>query len=374
MNRPIHFDLQPTLVGDLVTLRPLRPDDFDALYAVAADPGIWEQHPAPNRYEETQFREFFRDALASGGALLALDQATSEVIGSSRYHGYDPTRREVEIGWTFLARSHWGGCYNGEMKRLMLNHAFRFVDRVVFLVGPQNVRSQRAVERIGGQRVGVRPDGAGRDRLVYEITGSAYASALESPGCGPISTMQVLIVPGYTNSGPGHWQSLWQVGHHEYRRVEQQDWDAPEISLWVEALLREVRAADVPVVLVAHSLGCIAVAHWVASHSGETTRAAGALLVAPADVERPDAPEVLRAFGPVPLVRFPFPSVVVASTTDPSVSIDRAQSFAAAWGARFIDVGDAGHLNTAAGFGPWPEGEQILADLISSLALHARSR
>lgn len=170
------FDAQPVLAGELVTLRPLGAEDFDALYAVAADPRIWEQHPVPDRHEEQRFREFFRDALASGGALVASDRADQRVIGSSRYHGYDPTRREVEIGWTFLARSHWGGRYNGEMKRLMLEHAFRFVDQVVFLIGPENVRSQRAVERIGGVRVGMRPDAAGRESVLYEITGPADSS------------------------------------------------------------------------------------------------------------------------------------------------------------------------------------------------------
>lgn len=175
------FDAQPVLTGELVTLRPLCPGDFDALYVVAADPRIWEQHPAPDRHEEARFREFFRDALASGGALIALDRSSQRVIGSSRYHGYDPARREVEIGWTFLARSHWGGRYNGEIKRLMLAHAFRSVERVVFLVGPRNVRSQRAVERIGGLRAGVRSDAAGQESLVYEITASAYASGSRQP-------------------------------------------------------------------------------------------------------------------------------------------------------------------------------------------------
>ena len=98
------------------------------------------------------------------------------IIGSSRFHGYDQERSEVEIGWTFLARSHWGGSYNGEMKRLMLRHAFRFVSCVVFLVGVQNVRSQRAVERIGGVRAGTRPDAGGRDSYVYRITASAFGS------------------------------------------------------------------------------------------------------------------------------------------------------------------------------------------------------
>jgi RimJ/RimL family protein N-acetyltransferase len=171
---PASFDGQPVLRGDLVHLRPLRADDFDALYAVARDPLIWEQHPANDRHEEPVFRQFVREALASGGALLAIDAATGTVIGSSRFHGYDPVHREVEIGWTFLARSHWGGRYNGEMKRLMLRHAFRFVDRVIFLVGPRNVRSQRAVERIGGVRAGSRTDGSGRESLVYRISAADF--------------------------------------------------------------------------------------------------------------------------------------------------------------------------------------------------------
>ena len=123
------------------------------------------------------FRRFFSDALDSGGALLALDRADGRVIGASRYNGYDESAREVEIGWTFLARSHWGGSYNGEMKQLMLAHAFRFVDRVVFLIGPQNVRSQRAVERIGAVRAGTRPDGRGGMSVVYEITATSHAAA-----------------------------------------------------------------------------------------------------------------------------------------------------------------------------------------------------
>jgi len=142
---------------------------------VAADPLIWEQHPANDRYQQEQFRVFFREALESGGALVAIDTKDGRVIGSSRFHGYDGDKSEVEIGWTFLARSHWGGRYNGEMKQLMLQHAFRFVDRVVFLVGLHNRRSQRAVEKLGGVRVGSRPDASGRDSIVYEITAATFA-------------------------------------------------------------------------------------------------------------------------------------------------------------------------------------------------------
>ena len=166
------FDYQPVLMGELVELRPLRSEDYDDLYAVAADPLIWEQHPVKNRHEEVVFQEFFRQAVASGGALVAIDARTQSVIGSSRFHGYNLGKSEVEIGWTFLARSHWGSTYNEEVKRLMLQHAFRFVDGVVFLIGAQNLRSQRAVEKIGGRRVGSRPDGDGRDNYVYLITAS----------------------------------------------------------------------------------------------------------------------------------------------------------------------------------------------------------
>jgi RimJ/RimL family protein N-acetyltransferase len=164
------FELQPTLNGELVHLRPLRPEDWDDLCAVASDPLIWEQHPINDRYKVDVFRGFFREALESGGALIVIDSKDGRVIGSSRFDGYDEDKSEIEIGWTFLARSHWGGLYNGEMKRLMLGHAFRFVKRVILLVGPQNMRSQRAVERIGGVRVGSRTDASGRESFVYQIT------------------------------------------------------------------------------------------------------------------------------------------------------------------------------------------------------------
>ncbi|HSB64604.1 MAG TPA: GNAT family N-acetyltransferase [Thermoanaerobaculia bacterium] len=164
------FDLQPVLEGELLRLRPLQREDFRDLYAVASDPLIWEQHPNHDRYKEDVFKKFFREALESGGALIAIDSKDGRVIGSSRFHGYDSVKGEIEIGWTFLARSHWGGVYNGEMKQLMLRHAFRFVKSVVFLVGPGNVRSQKAMEKIGGIRVGSRLDGSGRESLVYRIT------------------------------------------------------------------------------------------------------------------------------------------------------------------------------------------------------------
>ena len=174
------FDPQPTLLGELLELRPLRADDFQALFRVAADPLIWEQHPERDRYQEATFRAFFDEALASGGALVAIDRATGHIIGSSRFHGYDPANSTIEIGWSFLARAYWGGRYNGEMKRLMLEHAFTSVARVIFVIGPQNLRSQRAVEKIGGVRGGTTTDAQGRERLVYELTPELYARSRRS--------------------------------------------------------------------------------------------------------------------------------------------------------------------------------------------------
>jgi len=168
-----HFELQPHLFGELLELRPLKPEDWEGLFSVASDPLIWEQHPASDRYKEEVFREFFREALESGGAFVVIDRATQEIIGSSRYFGFEPERSEIEIGWTFLARAYWGGKYNGELKRLMLDHAFTFVNSVVFIIGATNFRSQRAIEKIGGVMIGLRertnPGRTSKDH-VYQIS------------------------------------------------------------------------------------------------------------------------------------------------------------------------------------------------------------
>jgi len=169
------FDHQPTLHGTLLDLRPLRADDFAALHAAASDPGIWEQHPVRDRHREEVFRPYFEMLLASREALVVLDRATGAVVGMSRYHGYSAERSEVEIGWTFLVRAHWGGTSNRELKDLMLRHAFRFVRTVVFLVAPDNLRSQRAVEKIGGVRIGSRRDADGRESVAFGIESSEFA-------------------------------------------------------------------------------------------------------------------------------------------------------------------------------------------------------
>jgi RimJ/RimL family protein N-acetyltransferase len=159
------FELQPVLKGELIELRPLKPDDWDELFAVASDSLIWEQHPEPDRYKENVFRVFFQGALECGGAFVIIDRKTQQIIGSTRFYGYDPEKSEIEIGWTFLARKYWGGRYNAEMKRLLLTHAFKFVENVVFFVGEENVRSEglwkklarSKSERLRGRTEVVRP-------------------------------------------------------------------------------------------------------------------------------------------------------------------------------------------------------------------------
>ena len=144
-------DLQPTLVGDNLLLRPLTGDDWEAMYAVASDPLLWEVHPAWDRYKEPVFREYFAGAMKSRGALAVIDRASGSIIGGSRYANFVPERNEIEIGWSFLARDYWGGAYNREMKTLMLSHAFRFFDSIRFNIGATNVRSRRAIEKIGAR-------------------------------------------------------------------------------------------------------------------------------------------------------------------------------------------------------------------------------
>jgi N-acetyltransferase len=144
------FELQPVLRGELVELRPLRREDFELVYGAASDPEIWAQHPEKDRYTREIFQFFFDSGMESGGAFAVVERASGRIIGSTRYHNLK-SGEEVEIGWTFLEKAFWGGTYNGEMKKLMLDHAFKFVERVVFVIGEENWRSRRAVEKIGGK-------------------------------------------------------------------------------------------------------------------------------------------------------------------------------------------------------------------------------
>jgi RimJ/RimL family protein N-acetyltransferase len=150
----VAFDLQPHLRGKFIELRPLRSEDWNDLFAVASDLRIWEQHPQNDRYKEDVFRIFFKDALESGGAFVVVDRENRQIIGSTRFYGYNPEKSEIEIGWTFLARKYWGGRFNAEMKQLLLSHAFKFVESVVFFVGEDNARSQKAMEKVGAIKVG----------------------------------------------------------------------------------------------------------------------------------------------------------------------------------------------------------------------------
>jgi RimJ/RimL family protein N-acetyltransferase len=184
-------NLQPRLIGALAELAPMRAEDWDEMYAVGCDPLIWAVHPAPTRYQHDAFRAFFDAGLACSGAFAIRDRTSGAIIGSSRYFGHDAAAREIEIGWTFLARAYWGGAYNREIKRLMIGHAFTFVDTVIFRVGAANWRSRRAMEKIGGilrpGTIETDPGGMGGPpvtHVVYEIgnrTGWEIALAPDAP-------------------------------------------------------------------------------------------------------------------------------------------------------------------------------------------------
>ncbi len=182
----------------------------------------------------------------------------------------------------------------------------------------------------------------------------------ESPMPEATRSATVLILPGIQGSGPGHWQSLWERQDPRVRRVQQRDWNAPRLEDWLQAL--EAAAADAggPVVLAAHSLGCLLGAHW-AARTWRTVR--GALLVAPPDPDGPAFPAAAASFVPVPERPLPFPSVVVASRDDPYGSMDYARRQAAVWGGELVDLGERGHINAESGLGDWPEGRALLQAL-----------
>lgn len=172
----------------------------------------------------------------------------------------------------------------------------------------------------------------------------------------------VLLLPGWENSGPQHWQSLWEQ-RHGYVRVEQHDWMTPLRGDWVARLEEVVLTCDEPAVLVGHSLGCILTAAW-AAHSKSTHRVKAALLVAPGDPERPDVREQLPGWSPIELRTLPFPSVLLASRDDPFCEFERARLFGYAWGSQFMDYGACGHINADSGLASWPEGHVLLQDLM----------
>lgn len=170
---------------------------------------------------------------------------------------------------------------------------------------------------------------------------------------------KVLTVPGLYGSGPLHWQSIWEA-MYGYRRIEQQNWDAPVCADWVRNIEAAVAETGPDVVLAAHSLGCIAVAYWAAQTQ---LKIKSALLVAPADTERPGFPPEATGFSPVPLQYLPFNSIVVCSTNDEFISLQRAQHFAKAWGSRFVNAGNKGHINALSDLGDWPGGHRLITEL-----------
>lgn len=180
----------------------------------------------------------------------------------------------------------------------------------------------------------------------------------------PGSRFQFFTVPGYTGSGPEHWQTLWERDDPSFARIEQRDWDRPDAAEWPAAIEAAVRGAAKAVVLVAHSCGVTAVAHWAKRYAPEI---AGAFLVAPPDPERVDLEQAVRDFGPVPLDPLPFPAMVVASEDDATCDVEKARALAAVWGAQFVSAGNQGHINTASGHGPWPEGRRLLNAFVTQL-------
>jgi uncharacterized protein len=174
-----------------------------------------------------------------------------------------------------------------------------------------------------------------------------------------------LIVPGWQGSGPGHWQSIWERDNRAFRRVEQSDWHCPRRSDWVGGIDKAIKTISKPVVLVAHSLGCIAVALWAENADGATRHVAGALLVAPPDLDqRTKLTEPLEDFAPMPRCALPFASSLIASENDPYMALEAARGLAAQWGSQFINAGPVGHINCASGFGHWPDGERYLVHLV----------
>lgn len=176
----------------------------------------------------------------------------------------------------------------------------------------------------------------------------------------------VLILPGLWNSGPRHWQSLWHERNPHWRRAEHRDWSNPHCDEWVAELNAAIADCQGAPILVAHSLGCMLVAHWALS--GSPLKVAGAFLVAPSDVEASTYPADLNCWAPIPLQTLPFPSLVVGSANDPFASRDRTGAFAGAWGSRLVEIGDAGHLNTESGHGDWPDGLRLLEQFCDEIS------
>ena len=174
---------------------------------------------------------------------------------------------------------------------------------------------------------------------------------------------KILIIPGLGGSGENHWQSFWAKKLDNVTRLEQENWDKPELEKWLAQLNTTILELNSPVILVAHSLAVSLVAHWAGKYTNASVK--GALLVAPADVDSPaHTPDSIRGFSPIPIIKLPFPSIVITSEDDPYVDLQRAGYFAAQWGSEFVNIGFHGHINSDADLGFWEEGQLILKRLL----------
>lgn len=164
------MELQPTLSNDLITIKPVQENDFESLFAVASDELLWEQHPNNDRYKKDVFKVFFDNAIQSKGAFVVIDNITNKVIGSSRYYNFNPEDNSIIIGYTFISRKYWGTNYNAALKKLMINYAFQFVNKIYFHVGETNYRSQKAVEKLGAIKIGeLLDDTSPKTNWLYEL-------------------------------------------------------------------------------------------------------------------------------------------------------------------------------------------------------------
>jgi RimJ/RimL family protein N-acetyltransferase len=170
------MNIQPTLQAVLIELRPLKQQDYDALFKAASDPLIWEMHPQPDRYQPEVFKSFFAEAMDSKGALAIIDRKNSQIIGTSRYYDYSPKSASLAIGYTFLTRDYWGGTYNRELKKLMVNYALNFVKTTFFHVALGNIRSQKAMLKLGGINTGIQ-----EIPLSYAPAKKSYVYKIEKP-------------------------------------------------------------------------------------------------------------------------------------------------------------------------------------------------
>ena len=238
------------------------------------------------------------------------------------------------------------------------------------MAGAQNANMPVAHDVLSTRKPPLHPAHRTPTAAIAAAGGGRGDGAAWGAGLGEGAAVSIVIVPGWRNSGPGHWQSCWADRLHGAIRVQQQDWQQPRREPWVAAVVQSIEQAPHPVIIAAHSLGCIASVHAaVQLQKTAPGRIAGALLVAPADPERR---ALFEDFTPVPADPLPFPSIVAASSNDPFCPIRMASAYAKSWGSTFVRVPDAGHINTESGHGEWPLGWALLGALVAHAPQAAR--